>query len=36
VLAIGVLLLGVYPNPLVEVMHSSTSALVEQILAGKL
>lgn len=36
VLAVGVILLGVYPNPLVEVMHSSTAALVEQITTGKL
>jgi len=36
ILAIGVLLLGVYPNPLVEIMHSSTNALVEQVLTGKL
>ena len=36
ILAVGVILLGVYPNPLVELMHSSTSALVEQVLAGKL
>lgn len=36
ILAVGVLLLGIYPNPLVEVMHASTSALVEQVLSGKL
>jgi len=36
VLAVGVILLGVYPNPLVDVMHASTNALVEHLLAGKL
>ncbi|MBT8142756.1 MAG: NADH-quinone oxidoreductase subunit M [Gammaproteobacteria bacterium] len=36
ILAIGVLLLGVYPNPLVEVMHSSTENLVQQMLTSKL
>ncbi len=36
ILAVGVILLGVYPNPLVDVMHASTNALVEHLLNGKL
>ncbi len=36
ILAFGVILLGVYPNPLVDVMHASTNALVEHLLNSKL
>ena len=36
VLALSVLALGVYPNPLVEMMHASTEALIQHIFAGKL
>jgi NADH-quinone oxidoreductase subunit M len=35
-LAIFVLLLGVWPEPLVEVMHSSVDHLLEQVMVSKL
>jgi NADH-quinone oxidoreductase subunit M len=36
VLAVVVLLLGVWPEPLVEVMHSSVNHLLEQVMVSKL
>lgn len=36
VLAVSVLALGIYPNPLVEVMHASTENLIQHIFASKL
>jgi len=36
VLAVFVILLGVWPDPLVEVMHSSVDHLIEQVMTSKL